>query len=214
MKKSLGFMLLVVLMLALAACGNDNDDAANNKEEKATTETTTETEKTTEEAALPDSHLQEPQEDTTCEMCNMKVYEKDSDMGMFSAQAVKADGTNAFYDDIGCLLNAEIKFNENNKKYVRDFNTLEWVLVDDATIVKTDLKTPMNWGYAFFKNKEDAQKFIDKNKDKGYTVVDLESVKAAAKERYEQKMKKQGNGQGMKMNMSENKDMHMQNGQK
>ena len=47
-------------------------------------------------ASLVDTRLQEPEEETTCEMCNMKVYMKDHDMGVFSAQAIKEDGTIAF----------------------------------------------------------------------------------------------------------------------
>ena len=47
-------------------------------------------------ASLVDTRLQEPKEDTICEMCNMKVYMKDHEMGVFSAQAIKEDGTIAF----------------------------------------------------------------------------------------------------------------------
>lgn len=201
MKKLLGVLLLLVA-LTLVACGT-NDDTSKNADEKDDTKTEKVAKKEDtkkevnkeekKEADKPDPRLQEPTEDTLCEMCNMKVYEKDHEMGKYSAQAIKADGSIAFYDDIGCLLNAEIAHNEKNDKYVRDFNTLEWVLVEDATIVKTDLKTPMNWGYAFFKNEEDAQKFIDENE--GYYVEELQTVKDAAKKRREEKLKKQAEQQ-------------------
>ncbi|NLY78341.1 MAG: hypothetical protein GX072_00100 [Lysinibacillus sp.] len=203
--KKIFSLFVLLLMLTLAACGQ-SEEATNNEEasslETPEAEETTAEEKTdAEEVATPDPRLQEPTEDTVCEMCNMKVYEKDHELGKFSAQAIKEDGSIAFYDDIGCLLNAELAFNETNDKYVRDFNTLEWVLVDDATIVKTDLKTPMNWGYAFFKNEEDANRFIEENE--GYYIQQLDTVKQEAKERREAKLKKQaeqqGNGQGMEM---------------
>lgn len=210
MKRLILFLSAFALLLILAACGADekakDDNNNNNTTEQSensgnTAEKTDENNKSTgndiqDKIAL----LKEPDENTVCEMCNMKVYEKTHEMGKFSAQAIKADGSNAFYDDIGCLLNAEIKFNEKNDKFVRDFNTLEWILVDDATIVKTDLKTPMNWGYAFFKSEEDAKKYIEEHE--GAYIEKLETVKQLAKERYEAKMKKE------KENNSGNMDGH------
>lgn len=195
MKKLIGFFSVFALLFALAACG---DDEETKKESDSNTSQQIEN---SNKAAENDSSdiqdklalLKEPDENTVCEMCNMKVYEKTDEMGKFSAQAIKADGSIAFYDDIGCLLNAEIKFNEKNDKFVRDFNTLEWILVDDATIVKTNLKTPMNWGYAFFKSEEDAKKYVEENE--GTFIETLENVKQQAKERYEKKMK-QNQGKG------------------
>lgn len=89
------------LALFLAAC---ND-------EKSTSEPVDNEQKTQEESKqvlvekvwTQDERLQEPTEETVCAMCNMKVYTKDHEMGVFSAQAIKADGSIAFYDDIGCL---------------------------------------------------------------------------------------------------------------
>lgn len=197
MKKLFGVSLLLAALLALGACGS-TEDAANDKDETEGADTeevvkNEEVNKQEEEYDKPDPRLQEPTEDTVCEMCNMIVYEADHELGKFSAQAIKEDGSIAFYDDIGCLLNAELANNETNDKYVRDFNTLDWVLVEDTTIVKTDLKTPMNWGYAFFKNEDDAQSFIDENE--GYYVEELQTVKDAAKKRREEKMKKQAEQQ-------------------
>lgn len=208
MKKFLSLFAFISIF-ALGACGQ-TDNAANNDADKQTAVTEeTDTKRNNneeeihvhEEVSKPDPRLQEPTAETVCEMCNMKVYEADHELGKFSAQAIKEDGSIAFYDDIGCLLNAELAYNETNEKYVRDFNTLEWVLVDDSTIVKTDLKTPMNWGYAFFKSEEDAKEFIDENES--YYIEQLDVVKQQAKERREAKMKKQeeqqGNGHGMQM---------------
>lgn len=198
-------MSLLVASLMLGACNGAEEaknDIATPTERAAKTDTATEqkAEDKKEVASLADPRLQEVPENTNCEMCNMVVYTKDQEMGKFSAQAIKADGSIAFYDDIGCLLNAELKFNEKNEKFVRDFNTLEWVKVDDATIVKTDLKTPMNWGYVFFVKKADAEKYIADNKDKGYTIEKFQTVVDAAKQRYEQKMKMQQGSGGMDMN--------------
>ena len=97
----------IALTLILAACGKDTEV----KDEKTVIENVDKTEQqnvtTAEHEWVVDKRLQEPTKDTVCEMCNMKVYTKDEEMGVFSAQAVKADGSTAFYDDIGCLLNAE-----------------------------------------------------------------------------------------------------------
>lgn len=202
MKKIYSLLFALTLLFALAACNAEEEAKTDTESETPDTEeqvTDTEKVEKVEVASTVDPRLQEPTEDTVCEMCNMKVYEHDHEMGKYSAQAIKADGSNSFYDDIGCLLNAELANNETNEKFVRDYNTLEWVLVDDTTIVKTDLKTPMNWGYAFFKEEADAQKFVDEHE--GYHVEELETVKDLAEQRREEKMKKQaeqqGNGMGM-----------------
>lgn len=140
-----------------------------------------------------DARLQEPTEHTVCEMCNMKVYTKDHEMGVFSAQAIKADGSIAFYDDIGCLLNAEFAHEEVNEKFVRDFNTLTWFNVEQANIVKTSLKSPMNWGYIFFKYEDDADKYIKEND--GAELVSYTKVRQEALERRKMKLKQKAQEQ-------------------
>lgn len=195
--KKLGLSVMMVAALGLAACGADDKNEKADEPEKVEEPATAEVEKP-EATATEDimAKLEEPTEDTVCEVCNMKVYVKDHEMGMFSAQAIKEDGTNAFYDDIGCLLNAELKFEEQNTKFVRDFNTKEWVQVDDATLVKTELKSPMNWGYISFADKADADKYVADNE--GTEVVELATVQAEAKERFEKKkakMAEEGEGE-------------------
>ncbi|MER2000656.1 MAG: nitrous oxide reductase accessory protein NosL [Lysinibacillus sp.] len=179
--------LATSLALLLAACGDDaTNDTAVNDETKV--EQQAEVEKEVVKKEWPqDDRLQEPTEDTVCEMCNMKVYTKDHEMGVFSAQAVKADGSIAFYDDIGCLLNAEFAKEEVNEKFVRDYNTLNWFNVEQAYIVKTKLKSPMNWGYIFFKYEDDASKYMAENEDT--TLTSYTEVRQQALERRKAKMK-------------------------
>ncbi|MFJ7983243.1 hypothetical protein ACIQ1D_23630 [Lysinibacillus xylanilyticus] len=207
--KKIWLPALAVLLL-LAACGTEKaevkkeeskqDVAANEAEAK---------DKSTQVASLVDPRLQEPKEDTICEMCvgEMKVYMKDEEMGEFTTQAIKEDGTIAFYDDIGCLVNAEVANNEKNEKFVRDFNTKDWVKVDDATIVKTDLKSPMNWGYVYFNDKADADKYIADNP--AAHVEELQKIKDDALERRNKKMKekaeKEAKGESDSMHMEEKK---------
>jgi len=194
-------------LLLLTACGTEKDQVKKeeSKQEDATTSEAEAKDKTTQVASLVDPRLQEPKEGTMCEMCNMKVYLKDEDMGEFSTQAIKEDGTIAFYDDIGCLVNAEVANNEKNEKFVRDYITKDWVKVDDATIVKTDLKSPMNWGYIYFKDKADADKFIVDNPTAH--VEELQKIKDDALERRNKKMKekaeKEAKGESDSMHMEE-----------
>ncbi|WP_341302829.1 nitrous oxide reductase accessory protein NosL [Lysinibacillus sp. FSL H8-0500] len=191
-------LLAVPFVLALYAC-NEESTTGTNKElvsEQKQEEVVSEQPKnevtylaSTAEWEI-DDRLQEPAEDTVCEICNMKVYTKDHELGVFSAQSVKPDGTIAFYDDIGCLLNAELVQNQTNEKFVRDYITLNWIDVEEATVVKTDMKSPMNWGYIFFAYEEDAKTYITENPTAKVEALDV--VKQAAKERREKMMQEKG----------------------
>ena len=183
-------ILLAPLLLGLYAC---NDEVEEQKESAPTEEVQTEaTEKDNAKASLAedavwevDERLQEPTEDTVCFMCNMKVYTKDHEQGVFSAQAIREDGSVVFYDDIGCLLNDEYANEMENEKFVRDYATLNWFDVEEAIVVKTDLKSPMNWGYIFFKYQEDADAYMAENPEAAITP--LEQVRTEAMERYKKK---------------------------
>ena len=183
------------LALALYAC-SDAETAVHEEApveqaeaEKTETATASSTGKYVASSATweVDERLGEPTEDTVCAMCNMKVYTKDHEMGVFSAQAIKADGSTAFYDDIGCLLNAEFAHEEVNEKYVRDYISLNWMNVEQAYIVKTQLKSPMNWGYIFFKFEEDANTYIAESE--GATLTSYTEVRQQALERRKAKIK-------------------------
>ncbi|WP_155593683.1 nitrous oxide reductase accessory protein NosL [Lysinibacillus cavernae] len=179
----------LLLLFVLAACGSEKAQDKEKETEQEATKNETETMKdSVQVASLVDPRLQEPKEDTVCEMCNMKVYMKDHEMGVFSAQAIKADGSIAFYDDIGCLLNAEVANEEKNEKFVRDFVTKNWAKVEDVTIVKTELKSPMNWGYIYFVDKAEADKYIQENSN-AY-VEDLQKITDDALERRKKMMQK------------------------
>ena len=171
------------LALILAACGGEETKAP---EQSNTEDQTQQVEQAVEKDWTQDARLQEPTEETVCAMCNMKVYTKDHEMGVFSAQAIKADGSIVFYDDIGCLLNAEFANVEVNEKFVRDYNTLNWFNVEQAYIVKTTLKSPMNWGYIFFKYEDDAKKYIAENE--GSELTSYTKVRQEALERRKAKM--------------------------
>lgn len=176
--------LATTLTVLLAACG---DETSKQPEVEKQEQQEQVVEQTAEKDWTQDERLQEPTENTVCDMCNMKVYTKDHEMGVFSAQAIKADGTVVFYDDIGCLLNAEFANVEVNEKFVRDYNTLNWFNVEQAYIVKTKLKSPMNWGYIFFKYEDDANAYMKENE--GSTLTSYTEVRQQALERRKAKMK-------------------------
>ncbi|MEK5488504.1 hypothetical protein [Lysinibacillus sp. FSL M8-0355] len=204
----------LILLFVLAACGSEKAQVKEKETEQEATknETATLKENSVQVASLVDPRLQEPKEDTVCEMCNMKVYMKDHEMGVFSTQAIKEDGSIAFYDDIGCLLNAEVANEEKNEKFVRDFVTKDWAKVEDVTIVKTELKSPMNWGYIYFVNKAEADKYIQENSN-AY-VEDLQKIKDDALERRKKKMmqKKAEEENGESGSMHSNEMNHEQEG--
>lgn len=183
-------ILTIPLILSLYAC---NTDDTKQKEESTIEDSSIAIEplKTVRKSLAKnaewkmDDRLQEPTEDSTCNMCNMKVYMKNTDMGIFTSQAVREDGSVVFYDDIGCLLNDEYVNKEENEKFVRDYVTLNWFNVEDAKIVKTDLKSPMNWGYIFFKYQEDADAYM--NEHKTAAITPLDQVRHEGIERHKKK---------------------------
>lgn len=200
--KKLWIPVLAILLL-LGACGTEKTQVKEDETKQEVGGNKSEMQdNSVQVASLADPRLQEPKEDTVCEMCNMKVYMKDHDMGVFSTQAIKEDGTIAFYDDIGCLLNAEVANEETNEKFVRDYITKDWAKVEDVTIVKTELKSPMNWGYIYFTDKAHADKYITEH-PKAY-VEKLQKIKDDALERRKKKMQeKEANGEVEPMQMEE-----------
>lgn len=195
-------LLVAPLLLVLYACNNEETKELNHQETVHEETNAIKNYVATTADWVVDDRLQESTEDTVCEMCNMKVYTKDHEMGVFSAQAIKADGSIAFYDDIGCLLNAEFANEEVNDKYVRDYVTLNWMNVEQAFLVKTELKSPMNWGYIFFKYEEDAQKYISENE--GAILTSYTEVRQQALER-----RKANINAGNKANGHDSEDGHV-----
>lgn len=182
--------LSVPLVLALYACGEEAEKEPVEKSE--TTQESTSSKPLAQKLSVAeqsewevDQRLQEPTEDTTCFMCNMKVYMRDHELGVFSAQAVREDGSVEFYDDIGCLLNDEYANNVKNEKFVRDYHTLNWFNVEEAFAVKTALKSPMNWGIIFFKFEEDAKAYVAENENA--EIVSIDQIREEGIERYKKK---------------------------
>ncbi|KFZ42114.1 hypothetical protein CS060_06365 [Anoxybacillus flavithermus] len=210
-------LLICALFFALAGCNNnqaeDKQEETKQAEEKQTEQNK---EQSNEEDVFAKAAMAEPDENTVCVFCNMKVYPKENELGKFTAKSVTENGDVLFFDDIGCLFNYERDHGEAAKKYVRDYNTFEWIELQNATVVKADIKTPMNYGYAFFAKKEDAEKFVSEQPNA--TIVSWEDVDQIAHERYMKKKQmmqnkndEQGHGHGDNMQQDGHQDGNMNN---
>ncbi|MGN1401974.1 MAG: nitrous oxide reductase accessory protein NosL [Bacillus sp. (in: firmicutes)] len=184
MKKLWILCLSVCLVVFFAGCNNEEADTGQQSDGKETTTTNTETVST---------DAEEPHDDETCAFCNMEVYGRTDEMGAFTAQAVTADGEHLFFDDSGCLLNAQ-RGSEYDivKEYVRDAQTLDWIEKEDAVVIKSDVKTPMKYGYSFFSSKEEADTYAKEHADEHATISTWEEIDRVSHERYQKKMEQQG----------------------
>ncbi len=197
--------LLVVTIFT--ACGDDaakkENDSTSTVQEKAENEKADENEKEHDETAHADGP-HEPGEDDVCAFCNMKVYPEADPKGVFTAQAKTKDGEYVFFDDSGCLLNITRRDGtEFEEKWVRDYLTSEWVEADTAVPVKAEISTPMNYGYAFFKDKESAEKFIADEGEVKPMIATWEQIDQVANERYMKKMKMKNGGDSGDMEKNE-----------
>ncbi|WP_146553758.1 MULTISPECIES: nitrous oxide reductase accessory protein NosL [Rummeliibacillus] len=121
--------------------------------------------------------------DTDCAFCNMVVYQQNVPLGVFSAQAIKKNGKVVYYDDISCLLYDEVKNRETNKKYVRDYKTLNWIQTEKATYVKTSLVSPMDDGYIYFAKADEAKNYIAKHS--GAKIVPFQTIQKESIQKYQ-----------------------------
>ncbi|MDP2167803.1 MAG: nitrous oxide reductase accessory protein NosL [Thermodesulfovibrionales bacterium] len=91
-----------------------------------------------------------------CHACGMKV----DAASLFSAQIIDTSGNLLAFCDIGDMFISYGKMKEKSKKvYVKDHTSGGWIDAADAIYVKSEkISTPMGWGIAAFKTKEDAAK--------------------------------------------------------
>ncbi|MFS1517507.1 nitrous oxide reductase accessory protein NosL [Bacillus sp. SCS-151] len=131
----------------------------------------------------------EPTDEHTCAFCDMKVYGMEHEMGVFTAQIQMEDGEHYFFDDVGCLLNYERGKDEQAiAKWVRDYNSSEWIDLDGSVPVKADIITPMKYGYALFNSEKAAQTFVDERKDINAVISSWDEIDHVSHERYMKKM--------------------------
>lgn len=194
MKYKVGASLLAASIL-LAGCGAEDNATSTEKTENVTEQTT---KQVTTATTLIDERLKEPAKDERCAFCNMMVYGKDHKFGAFTAQAIDEEGNNLFFDDAGCMLNYEREHNVTLEKFVRDYDSKEWMTLDDAVIVQADIKTPMHYGFAYFDDDKSADQFIDAHE--ASKVVTVDAIDDKAHEKMKMKMNKEHDGESMHNN--------------
>ncbi|MFD3448369.1 nitrous oxide reductase accessory protein NosL [Microbacteriaceae bacterium 4G12] len=129
-----------------------------------------------------------------CAVCNMSAMDN-----QFTTEVVLDNGKALKFDDLGCMYKwlDENKDKKLQAKFVRDYNSKEWVELDKASFVyDKSIKTPMAYNVISFKDKKEAEKFT---KEKAGTLLaekDLTSHKWERNKEMMMKMKemKEQNG--------------------
>ena len=154
-KSSLLFILFIMVTLISAACGGGSD--STNDAEVTSSEETESTE-TTELEYEPEDI--DPDTDV-CEVCGMAIADDEH-----ATQIVLENERSLKYDDIGDMF---VWIEENGEddvgaKFVRDFNSLEWIQLEDASFVyDEEISTPMGFGVISFQDSDEAEEYIDEN---------------------------------------------------
>lgn len=141
--------------------------------------------------------------ETECEVCKMKIMDK-----QFAAEAIMENEKGYAFDDIGCLMRdwyPEQKEEDIAAMYVKDFNTKDWVELDEAMFVyDKESKTPMAYNILSFAKEADAEAYIEEN---GGEMMDFEQLKDHSWERGEMHMKMDGEGSMDQMDQDSEMDM-------
>ncbi|MGU3371872.1 nitrous oxide reductase accessory protein NosL [Bacillus mycoides] len=110
-----------------------------------------------------------------CDICQIGVIDN-----QFATEIILESGKALKFDDIGCMYKwMEINSGEKTKeKFVRDYDSKDWVSLEDATYVydKT-ITTPMAYNVISFKNKKDAESFVSNYKGKVLSYKELSEHK-------------------------------------
>lgn len=111
-----------------------------------------------------------------CEHCNMLVSED-----FHATQIVLNDGRYLPFDDLGCMVewSHEHGMENVNVRYVRDFNSGEWIVLHEATFVYSpefQTPTPMDYGVYSFASENAANEFVAAHQiGQVLTFADLET---------------------------------------
>lgn len=148
--KKFNFLVIVLAIstLILAACGAD--DNVNEAEDIDS--------EVTELAYVPEDI--NPNTDV-CEICAMAIGDD-----AHATQIILKNERSLKFDDIGDLF---VWIEENGEddigaKFVRDFNTEEWIQLEDAIYVYDEqIDTPMGYGVISFKDSKEAEEYTDEN---------------------------------------------------
>jgi copper chaperone NosL len=89
-----------------------------------------------------------------CANCRMAISDE-----RFASEIITGDGEAFKFDDLGCLLKFRGKRNDIRiaATFLKDYETRAWIPYERATIVETDLDTPMGSGTVAFADAKRAQ---------------------------------------------------------
>ncbi|MDZ5783137.1 nitrous oxide reductase accessory protein NosL [Marinococcus luteus] len=187
MKKKNMVLLSSVLVTTgvMTACGGETGQGENSggqNHEQQETQEDRENSNGDEAANVDNMTAEEPGKDETCYYCEMGIPHPEDEQSVFTAQAITNEGERVFFDDSGCIENAEKEQGEKFAKvWVKDYNSDEWFELEDATVVSGDsFETPMSYQYAFFEKESDAEAFVEEHEAE---VASWEDVQTDAHER-------------------------------
>ncbi|MEW6622174.1 MAG: nitrous oxide reductase accessory protein NosL [Bacillota bacterium] len=112
-----------------------------------------------------------------CPVCRMSIVDMH-----FAAQVINSKKQVESFDDIGCLA-LYLKRMEPDWKtqgltiYVKDFNTMEWVLAEEATYTHGRIDTPMSFGIVAFSTSEAAGEFAARTESRMLAWPEIFEVK-------------------------------------
>lgn len=139
-----------MIIALLSACGSDDTDKAQegNVEENDTTEASYQP-----EDINPDVD--------SCDVCGMAIADDEH-----ATQIILKNDRSLKFDDIGDMF---VWIEENGEddigaKYVRDYHTMDWVILEEASFVyDKEIDTPMGFGVISFKQNDEAKQYIEEN---------------------------------------------------
>ncbi|WP_234978431.1 nitrous oxide reductase accessory protein NosL [Bacillus tuaregi] len=108
-----------------------------------------------------------------CIQCHMSVVDD-----QFATQLTLENGKTHTFDDIGCMA-LWVKENKDQKvaaQFVRDYETKEWILLEDAYYVYDEsIKTPMAYNVISFANEQKATDFASEINAQVMTSAELDN---------------------------------------
>lgn len=215
MKKTRSLICVTALfsMLILQACNSEGSvETANqeNTQETAQNEDAEEhDQETDDELMVSDMQPIEPTSKDICIYCEMGIPHGDDAKALFTGQAITHEGERVFFDDSGCIENAEAELHEQYAKvWVKDFNTNEWIEKDNSYVVHNEeLETQMSYKYAFFETEADATQYVEES---AAELSDWDNIRSDAAARAKDGGMHHGEGHDMdedhEMNMDEHDD--------
>jgi len=91
-----------------------------------------------------------------CAQCRMAVSDE-----RFASEIINEDGEAFKFDDLGCMLKFRAKQNDVKIAgiFLKDYETKEWIPYERATLIETDVETPMGSGKLAFADSIRAREF-------------------------------------------------------